>query len=470
MKLFARPKCFSEAIAPVTTLNRLMGLRAFEYPRDRPRPILSLIYLLIAYGIYCNGSLRLEEVYFADIRLMKLEYVLYKLLSYFFLCSVIIKLLLGWWYTKEFKICHKKIFEIDETLRQLGSTVNYDKIYFVTIGVIIISFTFGFILCILAFSHLQVHTDIFNSMYMTVVYTYGLSVNTITIFEFYLFVRCLQMKFRLVNQLLCDSIITCSSDMKLGIFEMKDYTNIMNAQQRKRIISMKMFRWFQQGQSRINNSKKQNSITQIEPQSPFHLEKQFQSELRNRFQRHDPVMTKCEKRKYLVQTIKQVHLELVRVTKILCTILGVQTAWEIGVTTIFLTGILYNFYVRYIIEQKKVNNFFVQTCLMIAQTFIHILKAASLSCVCRYAANEGNKTIEIIHATYGCDANVNLQEEIQQFGIQILQNPVRFSAFGLTLDNRVLTMILKNVTIYIVIMIQVSNALESNNAIQYTHF
>lgn len=100
MKLFARPKCFSDAIASVTILNFILGLRVFEYPRGHSRPILSLIYLLFIYVMYCGGSLRLEENYYADIKLMKLEYVLYQLLTYVIIISVIVKMLLGWWHSK----------------------------------------------------------------------------------------------------------------------------------------------------------------------------------------------------------------------------------------------------------------------------------------------------------------------------------------------------------------------------------
>jgi len=100
MKLFARPKCFSEAVALLTTLNCLLGLRVFEYPRGHTRPILSLIYILFIYGVFCYGSCHVNEIYYTYISLMKLEYVLYNLLSYVLSISLIFKMLLGFWYTK----------------------------------------------------------------------------------------------------------------------------------------------------------------------------------------------------------------------------------------------------------------------------------------------------------------------------------------------------------------------------------
>ncbi|KYQ60601.1 hypothetical protein ALC60_00226 [Trachymyrmex zeteki] len=264
MKLFTRPKSFSEAIALVTNLSCLLGLRAFEYPRGHPRSLLSLIYFLFVFGIYFSGSFNIEKKYYSNVRLMKLEYFLYKILQYVIIVSVLLKMLLGWWHTK-FKVCHKKISEIDETLRHLGLSVNYDSIYFMTIGVITVWTTSSFILNIVGFIHLKLRTDIFAAIYVILVTTYSLTVNAINICEFCLFVR-------------------------------------------------------------------------------------------------------------------------------------------------------------------------------------------------------------EIHAIYGCDTDTDMQEEIQQFGIQILQSPVTFSVFGLTLDMRVLSMILKSVTIYVVIMVQVSMTLESDNAARDVHF
>lgn len=99
MKLFTRPKRFTDAIASDIILHHLLGLRVFEYPHGQSRPILSLIYLLSLYAIHC-GSFNMQGDYYTDITLLKLETALYKILMFTNTCSVLIKLLLGWWYTK----------------------------------------------------------------------------------------------------------------------------------------------------------------------------------------------------------------------------------------------------------------------------------------------------------------------------------------------------------------------------------
>ncbi|XP_011862054.1 PREDICTED: uncharacterized protein LOC105558765 [Vollenhovia emeryi] len=447
MKLFARPKYFSEAIAPVTTFNCILGLRAFEYPRGHPRPILSLIYLSFVYIIYCSGEFLMGTKYYSNLNLMKLEYVLYRIMMYVIIVSVLLKMILGWWHTKKFKACHKRIFEIDATLRQLGLTMNYTGLYFMTIGTIIVWITVVFIMCTVVFIHLQINTDALTAIYLGLIYTFSMSVNSINFFEFYIFARCLKTKFGLINQLLRESLTDSSvEEMKLGIFEMKDFTEIMVADHRKQVAATKIFRRRLQNKNQLGNALQNKS-----PPS------------------HNSAMTTCQKRTYLLQIIKQVHLELCKISKIVCAVLGVQTAWEIGLIIAFLTGSLYNLYIRYVMNQHHVVGVIEDTFLTMSMCFIQIIKAIFLNRICKHTTDEGNRTIEIIHEIYGCDADIDMQEEIQQFGIQILQSPVTFSAFGLTLNNRIFSMILKTVTTYLVIMIQVSNTLESNKSIKYSH-
>ncbi|KYM85034.1 hypothetical protein ALC53_04822 [Atta colombica] len=409
MKLFARPKCFSEAIALVTNLNYFLGLRTFEYPHGHSRPILSLIYFLFIFGIYFNGSVKMEEKYYSNLRLMKLEYVLNKTFPHILAVSIILKMLLGWWHTKKFKACHKKIFEIDETLRQLGLSENYGSIYFMTIGMVIVWIIGAFILSIVIFIHLRIRTDICTAVYIMFCFTYSLTVNSLNIFEFYLFVRCFQMKFKLINRLLCENLTNISTNkIKLSIYELKDYAKIMDAEQQMHIFFSTIFR--------------------------------------------------------------RLHLELCKVSKIICTILGVQVAWEIGAIILYLSEAFYNLFIRYVMHQHKVKGVPAQTALTLSMSLLCIFEIVFVSRICKIAANEGNRATEIIHEINGCNADADMQEEIQQFGIQILQSPVKFSVFGLTLDNRILTMILKSVTIYVVIMVQVSIILESDNSVQDMQF
>ncbi|KAL0116057.1 hypothetical protein PUN28_011130 [Cardiocondyla obscurior] len=200
---------------------------------------------------------------------------------------------------------------------------------------------------------------------------------------------------------------------------------------------------------------------------PFQIKKEIQNKLRNRS--HENISaTKRENHKHLLQIMKQMHLELCEISRIICSSFGVQTSWEIGVVILFIIQTLYSYYNRYIVRLQIAP--VEDTILSTLVCFVDIFKIIALSRACKDAADEGNKTVELIHVTYGCNTDIDTQEEMQQFGLQILQSPVVFCVFGLPLDNHILSMILKTVTTYMVIMIQVSSSLESNSNIKDLHF
>lgn len=94
--------------------------------------------------------------------------------------------------------------------------------------------------------------------------------------------------------------------------------------------------------------------------------------------------------------LRQIHLELCKVSKIVCTILGVQIALEIGVIIMFITGTFYNLFIRYIMNQQKVKGLPAQTCIIISMCFLNIVKAISLN----YASK--NATNEVIYLAHHC--------------------------------------------------------------------
>jgi len=90
---------------------------------------------------------------------------------------------------QKFKVCYKKIFKIDETLGQLGLSVNYNGIYLMTNGIIIMWIIVFLIMSIVAFSHLKKRVDTFTAIHFTLIHIYSLTVNGINVFEFYIFVK-----------------------------------------------------------------------------------------------------------------------------------------------------------------------------------------------------------------------------------------------------------------------------------------
>ncbi|XP_014483016.1 PREDICTED: gustatory receptor for sugar taste 43a-like [Dinoponera quadriceps] len=232
----------------------------------------------------------------------------------------------------------------------------------------------------------------------------SISINVIIISEFSIFVRCIQIRFKLVNKLLSEGgTMSTVEKMKLGfsgLFAAEDYTKITGNKQCQKIISIKVL--------------------------PKHI-----------------------------------HLELCRILRTLCTSFGIQVTIEIGTSVIYTTGLLYHLYVQ-LFYQRQSKHPLDQVHFLVSSIIFHILKIVLINGVCKHAASEGKKTIEIIRQIYGCCQDTNIREEIQQFDLQISQSPVEFFTFGLTLNYQLLTSCLTTVTTYMVIMIQMSISLESS--------
>ncbi|XP_032668135.1 uncharacterized protein LOC116842687 [Odontomachus brunneus] len=482
MKLLsATPKHLSDAMASLTSLKYLLGLRAFQYPRGKSGTVLSLIYLLILFCIFCVAANE-QHKFYAHIKLLKLEYVLYQLMVYVKAFFVTCEMVLSWFYTKRLNDCYRKIAQVDETLRQLGSMFSYREIYFLTIGIIIIWFLYNGILSIVLILQLCVDTETTSWLMMDQIY--GINISFIVVLEFTIFVKCLQMKFKLVNELLSEgAALSTTEGMKLGLFAAEDYANMMDAKQHKHILSIKVLSQVnRQLQSRIRSSilKKRNAVkSRTQSRLPSQLQKQFQMELQSQSGsqtgdnsiRRSVINAGCQQRRHLLQTIKQVHLELCRVSKTLCSNFGMQIASEIAISIMYITGSLYNLYIHFMQQKTNYNNSFLdEASVVITMGIIEVVKIIFITRVCKNATNEGKKTTEIIHAIYKFCEDIEIQEEIQQFGLQISQSPVNFFAFGISLNYQVLSTCLKTVTTYLVIMIQVSNSLESSKNIRETNY
>lgn len=140
--------------------------------------------------------------------------------------------------------------------------------------------------------------------------------NKLTIFHIVI-CRCLQMKFKLVNELLSEGVAeSTTKGIKLGLFTAEDYAKIINAEHNKHIFSTKMLSQVnRQLQSRIRNSitRKRNLARTRTVHLSSQLQKQFQMELRGQSGNQIECTNSIQgsmmilgspKRKHLLQTIR----------------------------------------------------------------------------------------------------------------------------------------------------------------------
>lgn len=99
MKLLTIPKHLSDAVAPLMTLNYLLGIRILEYSCGKIRTVPSLVYLLLLLGTFC-ASVNVKYKFYKEIPLLKLQYALYQLMVYVNAFVVMYDTVLGCFYTK----------------------------------------------------------------------------------------------------------------------------------------------------------------------------------------------------------------------------------------------------------------------------------------------------------------------------------------------------------------------------------
>ncbi|XP_014483075.1 PREDICTED: uncharacterized protein LOC106748745 [Dinoponera quadriceps] len=447
MKLLTAPKYLSDAISPIVTLNYLVGLRIFEYPRGKLRIVPSLIYLLFLLSVFCVST-NAEIIFFNDDilhdNMLKLERVLYKFLANIKVFFTVYEMLHGYFYTKTVNACYRKMIQIDETLRQLGSMFNYNGIYFLSIGSVVVWFLYILCISILREEEMKDYeSDLLSVIWIVISDIQATSIRLLVIFEFSIFVRYLQTRFKLLNKLLTETRfkllnelltenveVSMTEEKKRNHFAIKDHAESIDGKQHQNIFSIKVLSQLNpqlQSRIRISISGKRDLIrsrTQSRLPSQFQklFQMEFQSQFKNQFRDSNSVR-------------RQTHLELCKILKTLCISFGSQII------------------TKYVIFEAFGE---------IIYSSSYILVIVLINFVCKHATNEGMKTSAIIHEIYGCCPDTDIREEIQQFDLQIAQSPVQFFMFGILLNYPFLSSCLNTVTIYVVIMIQMSNSLESN--------
>lgn len=87
--------------------------------------------------------------------------------------------------------------------------------------------------------------------------------------------------------------------------------------------------------------------------------------------------------------LRQVHLELCKVSKVLCTSFGLQITSEIGISIIIVSGLLYNLYVRFVEKRNHYRNSLLdQMFLVIMWGITYVLKVIIINRVCKKATYE----------------------------------------------------------------------------------
>ncbi|KAI4488762.1 hypothetical protein M0802_011272 [Mischocyttarus mexicanus] len=217
--------------------------------------------------------------------------------------------------------------------------------------------------------------------------------------EFVIIVRCIKSEFQITNELLGDVNVLPIPSIELKLIELKKRAD-----------------FFSKERSFLADGKKLFSYPSSLPQTQSQLQIASQ---------------KISRSKMVLRTIRQVHLELYKISKSLNKIYGIQLSLQIVMCVFFITYVVYRCYEKY---EKK--NFTIYE--MIYQYFISIMlllqysiKIFVINYICDKTTKQAERTNEIIHTFYGQNMDLEIKEEVDIFSLQMMQCRTTYTAFDL---------------------------------------
>ncbi|KAI4479164.1 hypothetical protein M0804_011303 [Polistes exclamans] len=333
------------------------------------------------------------------------------------------------------KICEKRINEIDKTLQTLGSSSYFSNMHKKTIYENTIVFIYTFILTIIIAAGMILHAtlnkiSIFFVYSCVILHLYGSLVQYISMIYFITVVRCIKSEFQRGNELLSDVSILPISSIASEIIDRKETKDgSLYIERSLPVNSEKLF-------TSVYSSKRQT---------------QFKLQVAN---------YKLKRSKLLLRTIRQVHLELYRISKNFSKMYGIQISLEIAICVLSTTYILYDYYEQYFQEISGIINLPPSFVIMILCSFHYSTRIFMVNYICYSTTNEAERTNEIIHTFYGKSMDEEIKKEVEIFSMQMMQFRNAYSAFGLhNFDCKQICSCLGVITTYLVIMIQVADSI-----------
>ncbi|XP_047344289.1 putative gustatory receptor 28b [Vespa velutina] len=444
-KIYKAPsKSIDDVLRPIYILSNIFGLRVFVFPRGQSRPILSFLYSMSLCCLYSAGRFHYVG-WINKTNMYKLDGTIFYVVIIINQIVIFVILMMRLYQNEAMKLCTKRINEVDKTLQALNSSALFNCIYKTTIKEIVFTIIYLFLsLLIIIFG--MVIIDQFNYKSDVIVYfllhIYSFMVEFLLVFEFLTFVRCIKSEFQRANELLGDVSVLPVSSIASELVEHKENDGSFSLERTLPVNSRKLFI--------VAPSLRQ---TQSQLQIASH---------------------KINRSRILLRTIRQIHLELYKVSKNLSNMYGIQISLEIGICVFLSTYMLYYFYVESKKETYNIQKVIFPFMIMVWCCFQYGMKIFIVNYICNKTTKEAEHTNEIIHTFYGNSTDIEIQKEVEIFSLQMMQCRNVYSAFGLYNLNckhicSVSTTIYDNwicigiITTYLVIMIQVTDEIKEGS-------
>ncbi|XP_048515134.1 putative gustatory receptor 28b [Athalia rosae] len=161
-----------------------------------------------------------------------------------------------------------------------------------------------------------------------------------------------------------------------------------------------------------------------------------------------------------LKEIRNIHMQLYELAKGANAGFGVQNILTVGSSFVIVTGLLYCIYLGVKTElsltERRVQLAIIPT---ITWVIIYALRVWILAHSCRRVTERAKETGHVIYELLILNYDDRLQNEIHEFSLQMIQNPVTFDACGFfTIDHAFFHGVIGTVTTHLVILIQMSDS------------
>ncbi|XP_076656208.1 putative gustatory receptor 28b [Halictus rubicundus] len=130
-----------------------------------------------------------------------------------------------------------------------------------------------------------------------------------------------------------------------------------------------------------------------------------------------------------MRAVKQIHLQLVKIARIVNDFFGVQLLLTMCTVFVFLTMLLFSAY-KTIFSSDFDDEFHSHFTQLLLNILFYLSKLFTLSHVCNRICSEASDTGELICQLYEPSTSKEFRAEIRDFSMQMIQNPLVFTACG----------------------------------------
>ncbi|XP_053973146.1 uncharacterized protein LOC128873544 [Hylaeus volcanicus] len=449
-----RKKSFEEATAMVTAANFIVALRNPVHSTNKKKFLFTWMYdVLILFGI--TSSMLYFDFWVLQKMPKNLERESYKFMIFIFAVGHVYTIVLGLNYSQDILALRERMAKMDDSLGKLGSTANYNALFYHCLIIGIMYAVYTYITCRIYLKWLLQEKMSRGPLifFAGVDYVITEHISTILIYDFVTYVYWLEMKFKQTNDLMKTFFVGGCQRKTKGLNE---YT------------------FEPERNSRHQSSRRLTTYT-----SEFYFRRTRIFPISADSNTNDKQQT--AKKLHLLQKIRFLHLQLCNIAKTVNRVFDKQLMMQTTVVLTIITLLLYFNYNQFSVSAGLLAN--LQLLLLQGLEFLcHSAKIVFASYSCEQAAKQvstsdyfsalckqailywfqANKIKEIIHAFSELEFDPEMKDEILQFSLQTSLSQIGKSKSSFFRLNYVfLRTCMSVVTTYVIIMVQLGPAFDS---------